>query len=164
WSQVACGDRIVLSAVSTDPIQAERLQLNGWQPGPRLAFGPDRAILPVVRIDDEAYATRLGAGDYQLTIPMRWGEDVPSLVGVFQDGKIQGITGRWRLSAGECVLLTADGDVPRIAGFSSLRPVPDSAADLWREDPLADIFAGENAQRSQRIAQLIVAAGGALPV
>lgn len=165
WSQLATGDRLTLGLSSADPLQTERVQLLAWRPGPRNALGPDRALLPVVSVDDDGIGSVLGAGDFQLTIPRRWDDEPPKLVSLLSDGSTAGISGGWHLSPGECILLTVEGGRLAVAGFPSLKPLPSNTPVLWVGDVLAEYFVdGLPSQRARRIAAVIEAAGGALPV
>ncbi len=167
WPWFAPGDQITLKLSSSDPMTVDRIALEEWMPGPRQAFGR-RAYLPVLAVDRERGAVRLGGGELQLDLPMRWREQPPPPVVLLSANnhlsEVLDFPER-----GETVLLgVSDDGLPIVLGFPELRPQPDAQQPAsWELDPLADDVAALSLQALQRDKQLgsaIRAAGGALAV
>ncbi len=145
----------------------DRIALEEWLPGPRRAFGR-RAYLPVLAVDRERGAVRLGGGELQLDIPIMWGEEPPPPVVLLSSGnhlsEVRDFPER-----GETVLLgvSAEG-LPIVLGFPSCGPSPmRSSRPTGNSHPLADDVAAlslQGPQRDEQLASAIQAAGGALAV
>ncbi len=76
WPLFSSEDCVDLELVA-DPLSTNEYIMHDWIAGPRGAFGSERALLPVQRIDTTTGVLVVGEGENQLTLPnrreMMWG-------------------------------------------------------------------------------------------
>ncbi len=161
WDAFAVGDTVDLRLASRDALTIDRIELEKWVPGPRGALGPGSCFLPVAEWDETAGALTIGAGEYQLTLPVSQLPDreIPC---VFLRASNDIEDARSEIPRpGDVVLLQVndDNDIS-IAGLRGLQPRTERQnPELWHRDPLADLI-----KSRADAAALIRGAGGALPV
>ena len=157
WHVFSSGDRVVLRLMSDRAFRVDRVALVGWYPGPRGAFAQARCILPVVEQNAEEGSTVLGAGQFCFRLPTR--DAFPrGLVILSRDNSSRDADSVLPMS-GDVILLELRDGVPVALAAPGLRPLADrQRVGIWQKDPLASEVKGE------RLARLIEAMGGALPV
>lgn len=165
WEAFAPGDRVTLSLASREPLQLDRFILEGWEPGPRGAFGSAPCFLPVAAHDAERGGGRLGAGDFQLTVPTVFGGVEPEVVALLPDNRVITVREGRLPQRGEVALLglRPDGG-PAVLGFPGLTPAAHRQPGDWGDDPLRDDILVDARPHRERLARFITAAGGVLPV
>lgn len=165
WGNFAPGDSLTLEMNSSDPFKIDRIFLKDWRPGPRRAFGPQRAFLPVSRYDAAEGGLAVGAGSFTLTLPVTRAEASMKNVILGSDNSLEDITGRsgeaWP-DPGDSVLLCLDEHGrPVVSGMSDLAVAPDRHnVKSWRDDPLTEWVAAS----PTNLASLLKVVGGAMPV
>lgn len=190
WEDFAPGDQVELELVADSPFMIDRVALKKWVPGPRKAFGPKRAFLPIQWADTRDGALTIGWGDYKLTYPIarpnpHWQEVILNADNELEVLRTTGQRsnsdahhdGKAKLPVRGDVVLLSDASLlnyrnPRLLVALGLvgykpQPAPDAAADFGSDPLLKDIITlGEAGLRtnSGRLRDLIGAAGGALPV
>jgi hypothetical protein len=135
WDAFGPGDRVALRLYSTDPMTFDRIALEDWLPGARKAFGR-RSILPVQDSGAESGALRLGSGEFEITLPVRWQGELPPTLQLSSENRFAVLDDRLP-SPGDIVLLglSEDGN-PIVLGLPGLRPQPDAERpSSWRGDP-----------------------------
>lgn len=139
WEAFAPGDEVELEATSTNPLQADRILIRDWKPGPRGAFGSNCCLLPVAGHDLENGALKLGSGGFMLSFPMSVPNTSWKVVVLYPDNRIH--DGRdFVPGEGDVVLLGLnESGEPTVLGFNDLTPVPDRKKEsLWQGDPFAE--------------------------
>ncbi len=190
WEDFAPGDRVELELVSDNPFMIDRIALKKWVPGPRKAFGPKRAFLPVKWADKCDGALIIGWGGYQLTYPIarpnpKWLEVI-----LYADNELEALStperkhdsgerhdAKPRLpEAGDVILLSEASLLnPRnpklliVLGLPDYKPepAPSAAADFETDPILNNIITSKGEALSinfGRLRELISAAGGSLPI
>lgn len=157
WQAVAPGDTVELCLAENNTYAPDRVCLVSWRAGPRKALGTARSLLPV--LDAQQGALVLGAAEVRLTLPVarpdpNWQAAILGADNSLTEGKDA------ILDRGDVVLLGLgqNGDI-RCLGAPRLTPFADPQDNLWVADPLA-----KECREASRLANLIQAAGGALPV
>ncbi|HEX6911022.1 MAG TPA: hypothetical protein VF142_11540, partial [Longimicrobium sp.] len=167
WDAFAPGDWVTLSLASREPLRLDRFVLEGWEPGPRGAFGLVPCFLPVAARDAERGGVRLGAGDFQLTVPTILGETEPEVVALLPDNRVVAIPEGRLPRRGEVILLGVRPDgSPAVLGFPGFTPVAHRQPEGWGDDPLRGdlLIDARPSEQRERLARFIAAAGGVLPV
>lgn len=167
WEGFAPGDRVTLVA-SNNPLLVDRIVLREWEAGPRGAFGPGYAVLPVQGHNVQEGGITLGAGAYTLTLPVSSPNTGWRVASLNLDNKIEDSTNRWREEGAVVLLGLNDSGDPVVLGFDEFRPVPSLRPDIWQDDPLAGYFVsprdGQTIANQRGLRTLISVAGKALPV
>lgn len=159
WNAFAPGDLIRLSLSTNDPLVPDSVVLTAWLPGPRRAFEGKATWLPVHERNSEEGSLRVGAGDFQLTLPVPEPNNYGETVILSSENRIRTV-GNDLPRPGDCVLLGLnERNEPVVLGFSEYQPAMDRDYPDWSIDPLRQEFASRTALRG-----LITAAGGAVPV
>lgn len=165
WQHFAPGDEIILQATPQELSTVDKIELRGWRRGPRAAFGPRRALLPVAGHDRAKGSLRLGAGTFTLDYPTA--EPTAARAAWLTSDNELTPDDDATLRRGDTVLIGCD---PRgrlvVLGAERYEAKPDrKRSQVWDSDPLREALLGRdgNGPRPDLLRYLITAAGGAVP-
>ena len=167
------GDQITLEILEDDPLTIDRIVLVDWRPAGRPMLGNRAAFLPVIEANDKEGKLVLGAGRFEITLPI---EDVDEFcigktVMLYPNNKLS-LAGSQCPSKDDVVLLGLDNATkePTIHGLPGFSPTPERQnLEVWQdslfgEDVLSKTHSGSCYANQNGLRELIKASGGALPV
>lgn len=165
WQHFAPGDEIILQATPQELSTVDKLELRGWRRGPRAAFGPRGALLPVAGHDRGPGSLRLGAGAFTLDYPAA--EPTAAKAAWLASDNELTPDDNATLRRGDTVLIGCDTRGRAVVlGAERYEARPDrQRPQVWDADPLREVLFGRdgNGPRPDLLRYLITAAGGTVP-